>query len=873
MRFLPPSAAILLGSSLLLSAQEDKPLVDHVQSGTTTVRDVFGDEKRINDFDGDGWDDLWCAIHPDLKHRNKATDTDGDGVSDYDEMILWRDPFVKGPLPVKLTPEEIAAAEAAAKEAEKLAMEKAERELPAKLAALGDSLRQGFDRSLPDPDFIRPDNAEWKNKLDAAVVRAEADSARLDTKLRQIAIKHGMELSGTDSQGRDWLLAGEDAAGNPIIVHNQNAQAADAINADDLWPGLNPTTPFFPWQNLSLSRNLTGNGVITAAFDASNGARESHQEFGGRVIPKNRVNGVGANHPTTVASVIAGGGILDVFRGATNHGKALKGVAYESIVHSYSLASFPATFAAMIRSGVSFSNHSYVINGGWEITNYAGQQRWLWRYPQFAEDPRLGNYYHYFEAGYGSGQIDGYVREHQTHLPIMCAGNANRFGPGGPVTYVQGPPNTGDSTVPRPWINGDAGHYDTLLAPGTAKNVLTVGSIKDVVGGVVELSDFSGTGPADDGRIKPDVVAVGERNPLLNKGISLFAAFAGSDTAYYNGITADSVGWIECEGTSFSAPQVTGGFALAQQRRKQLFPNAGAALASTWRALAIGTAREIGAPGPDFKHGWGIFDALGVVKQLEDDAFHGRGSLIREFEIEHEVPKSFYVTLPAITTARATLAWTDVPRSRNTGSPSWVPYLDDHQYPELINNIGLLIEEVDGNTPTGNVHYPWILNPSHVVQSASERSAPAVNTIVSGVVPKDDRNNVERIDIAPENRVRRFKVTVTPESPLWGQWVGSFYRREKQPVSLILGGFEPEKPENLTMSYLSHTYEGHHFSYAFTSDPGSFYTIETSTTLEAGSWTDIPGMGTIKAEGGTTTVVVIGGNIDTKRFWRAKRGG
>lgn len=86
------------------------------KDGSIIVKDYLGKERTLYDGDGDGWDDLWCALHPDLKHRNRATDTDGDKLTDYEEMILWRDPCVEGPIPQEPTPEEIAEAkEAAAK--------------------------------------------------------------------------------------------------------------------------------------------------------------------------------------------------------------------------------------------------------------------------------------------------------------------------------------------------------------------------------------------------------------------------------------------------------------------------------------------------------------------------------------------------------------------------------------------------------------------------------------------------------------------------------------------------------------------------------------------------------------------------------------
>ena len=55
-------------------------------------------------------------------------------------------------------------------------------------------------------------------------------------------------------------------------------------------------------------------------------------------------------------------------------------------------------------------------------------------------------------------------------------------------------------------------------SPATAKNVLAVGSSKNMADGTDRLSDFSSKGPTPDGRFKPDVVAVGEIYSAASSG-------------------------------------------------------------------------------------------------------------------------------------------------------------------------------------------------------------------------------------------------------------------------------------------------------------------------------------------------------------------
>ncbi|RFC51102.1 MAG: Subtilase family protein [Verrucomicrobia bacterium] len=548
-------------------------------------------ELRLLQRDKDGWDDIWVMIQKahdkDYKFdpNDKTKDTDGDGVSDYEEMLVGRNATRKEPV---YTREEwiakIREERRLAIEREIALMEDAKLRWPERQAKLAETLQPAFQagKDLADPDFIRHDSKAVRAKLIDRRNKAIADRAKTEAELDAIAAKYGVKRA--DERG---TLVGESEQG-PIFMSPQDAIAANSIFADDLWPaGLHT------WQNTALSRNLTGAGIRASiweanASDGTAGILTTHGEFNGaRAVQAD--GGAASNHGTAVANVMVGGGIFDVFRGATNYGRLLRGIAYAGEVDGYNLTDFVLETTDTVLDGQNFSNHSYGVNGGWTTINVSGTTWWYWVLPMFTEDPRLGAYSSGFANGNSSAQLDAFVLTSETHLPVYAAGNPNGYGPGDPVPpattinhRIPSGAGTAVSTVVRDWINGDDG-YDTVLSPGTAKNVLTVGSITDInfATGAFNFSGFTGTGPTDDGRIKPELVSVGQRNSVLGLGSSLFAATKTGTATYYNGITADSEGTVNLAGTSFAAPSVAGGLMLAEQRRRQLFPAAGPLLAST----------------------------------------------------------------------------------------------------------------------------------------------------------------------------------------------------------------------------------------------------------------------------------------------------
>ncbi len=124
----------------------------------------------------------------------------------------------------------------------------------------------------------------------------------------------------------------------------------------------------------------------------------------------------------------------------------------------------------------------------------------------------------------------------------------------------------------------------TLGIPADAEHIITVGAVNSAG----QRASFSSVGPTYDGRIKPDVMAMGEGTYV--------ASGYGSWWPYYNG-----------DGTSFSNPVLAGAVACLRQAR----PNA-----SVQEICDAVRAAGNNANNPDNYNGYGIpnfVDALGMV--------------------------------------------------------------------------------------------------------------------------------------------------------------------------------------------------------------------------------------------------------------------
>jgi serine protease AprX len=202
--------------------------------------------------------------------------------------------------------------------------------------------------------------------------------------------------------------------------------------------------------------------------------------------------------------------------------------------------------------------------------------------------------------------------------------------------------------------NGNTGKagFDIMTGPAVSKNTMTVGAVN----GDETMSAYSNWGPTDDGRVKPEIVA---------KGTGIDSAQSAADNAY-SGNGANS------SGTSYSSPAAAAsGLLLQQYHRAQ---KGGSMRSSTLKTLMMGTAKDLGQPGPDHKFGYGLLNveaaALAIKKSAAPFALGtqpalaaSKGALVVEFATnppnDSATDRSFDVYAKGGVPLIINMGWTD----------------------------------------------------------------------------------------------------------------------------------------------------------------------------------------------------------------------
>ena len=148
-------------------------------------------------------------------------------------------------------------------------------------------------------------------------------------------------------------------------------------------------------------------------------------------------------------------------------------------------------------------------------------------------------------------------------------------------------------------------------------------------------------------------------------------------------------------GTSMAAPGVTGSLLLLQQYHEELFGSY--MKAATLKGLALHTADDVDAKGPDYKMGWGVINAKSAAEVLQHKDYT---ALVNEESLSNG--ETYSITVNAIDGAPlvASISWTD-PESENINRGGL-----NSTNPALVNDLDIRI------TKNGETYFPWKLNPA-----------------------------------------------------------------------------------------------------------------------------------------------------------------
>jgi hypothetical protein len=481
----------------------------------------------------------------------------------------------------------------------------------------------------------------------------DAEWSQMKIRAEQYAIEHNEPIVRELADGTIIQLV--DVVDNhPVYFKTYNDGAAITTRAFQLWEGG------------SVGVIIDGDGYNKVGIWDGGKVRTTHQEFNNtgtsRITLSDNAASLSA-HSTHVAGTIMAGGV--------NAGA--KGMAYKGSLKTYDWNNVESEMSTAASAGMEVSNHSWGYLQGWDI----GTGTWVWH-----GNEAVSPIEDYLFGFYNSNARTWDMIANNAPNFLICKSSGNDRG--------EGPGNAG--TGGNPEKDGGLDGYDCVSGSGISKNVLTVGAVNEVLNytgpSSVTMSSFSCWGPADDGRIKPDIVG---------KGVNTYSTSSGSNTSYET-----------MSGTSMSSPNVTGTCVLLQQLYQQT--HAGTPMrASTLKGLIIHTADECGTTvGPDYKFGWGLMNAElagNIIKEddvmqnsIDEITLQNGGTYTREVMASGTIP--FCVTI----------SWTDPHGTIPAASLN-------PRTPVIKHDLDLRIEDEQGNS-----YYPYKLDPLNPSAAATTDS-------------------------------------------------------------------------------------------------------------------------------------------------------
>ncbi|KIC01243.1 hypothetical protein OA88_14895 [Flavobacterium sp. JRM] len=431
------------------------------------------------------------------------------------------------------------------------------------------------------------------------------------------------------------------------------------------------------------------------------GNLEEHKDHTGRVTRKEYESN--SSHGEHVSGTIGGAGLLD---------PRAKGMAPEVLMYGWNfntqsngLAVYQERVLSVQQDDIEITSNSYGIN--------------------------LSSGFNTFRYNAGDRGDDNVTVAYPYLLNIYSNGNAQTAYPGGFNTSTK-----------------------------NSKNALHVAANdpNDLI------SSYSSFGPTLDGRLVPQIAAVGTDVYSLD---------------YSNSYQVMS-------GTSMATPGTTGTVALLYERYKNIY--GARPLASLMKALVANTAKDVGNPGPDYKYGFGNLNGLRAVKVIDKNMFY-TASVANGATYEKDI-----VVPAGLVTLKVMLAYSDTGAEPGSSSTQ-------------VNDLDIKIVK-DGVTTL-----PWILN----------ATTPNVNA-TRGV---DNMNNIEQVTLdnpAPGT----YKIIVTgTKIPLIAAQEFSVVYDYVAPELILTYPIGGEKFNTESTEYIRWDYEGEpkNFTIEYSVDGGVNYSI------------------------------------------------
>ncbi len=532
-----------------------------------------------------------------------------------------------------------------------------------------------------------------------------------------------------------------DSNGMPIFTELLDEKGGKASQADILWN----------WSFNGTTYNLIGSNMTVYMWDGGN-VRMGHQEFGGRVT--NMQSGSQSTHSTAVAGVIGASGVVP----------EAKGMAPDISIIARDYIDFQTEIP--VQTDAKVSNHSYGVPSGWSFRDNA---------PAGIVDPGQGWYFlsdynvSDTEPNYNGNYLETTVYWDELayampqHIIVKSSGNSKGKGPapGDDAFYWDGT-NFVPITAILPNINCANG-YDCLIEESAAKNIVVVGAIKQLTTSDgrysstsdVILTDFSSSGPRDDGGIKPDVVAVGQ---------DVYSTAANSNTSY---TASAGIGWAV--GTSFSAPLVAGIMALWDEL--YFIENDSYLPSDLGKALLCHTTFESGPhPGPDYHFGWGLINAeRGAETIVYDDI----STYVEQENLVNGGTYSYNLFAAGTEPLKATISWLDP-----AATP--IPNSVNDRTSRLINDLDLKIIKINDNSQT----LAWKLDPDNPSEAATKG-----DNIV---------DNVEQVVVENPEAGAEYRILISHKGTLLDDQGSPL---AQTPFGLVVSGIQ----DNMNVEYIQNT--------------------------------------------------------------------